>query len=48
MPTCRATWSAITPQTSGTVVSIDADDGMKVEAGQVLVQLDAERRAGRL
>ncbi|GAB3386007.1 HlyD family secretion protein [Lysobacter fragariae] len=31
---------AITPQTLGTVVSIGADDGMKVEAGQVLVQLD--------
>ncbi len=31
---------AITPQTSGTVVSIGADDGMKVVAGQVLVQLD--------
>ena len=31
---------AITPQTTGTVVSIGADDGMKVAAGQVLVQLD--------
>ncbi len=31
---------SITPQTIGTVVSIDADDGMKVAAGQVLVQLD--------
>ena len=31
---------AITPQTAGTVVSIGADDGMKVTAGQVLVQLD--------
>ncbi|UHQ18597.1 efflux RND transporter periplasmic adaptor subunit [Lysobacter sp. KIS68-7] len=31
---------AITPQTAGTVVSIGADDGMKVVAGQVLVQLD--------
>jgi membrane fusion protein (multidrug efflux system) len=30
----------ITPQTQGTVVSISADDGMKVSAGQVLVQLD--------
>ncbi|MEH6416977.1 efflux RND transporter periplasmic adaptor subunit [Pseudomonas sp. CGJS7] len=30
----------ITPQTQGTVVSIGADDGMKVSAGQVLVQLD--------
>jgi membrane fusion protein (multidrug efflux system) len=30
----------ITPQTTGTVVSIGADDGMKVVAGQVLVQLD--------
>jgi membrane fusion protein (multidrug efflux system) len=31
---------AITPQAPGTVVSIGADDGMKVNAGQVLVQLD--------
>ncbi|MDR7134141.1 membrane fusion protein (multidrug efflux system) [Lysobacter niastensis] len=31
---------SITPQTIGTVVSIGADDGMKVTAGQVLVQLD--------
>lgn len=31
---------SITPQTIGTVVSIGADDGMKVAAGQVLVQLD--------
>lgn len=31
---------SITPQTAGTVVSIGADDGMKVTAGQVLVQLD--------
>ena len=31
---------AISPQTTGTVVSIGADDGMKVVAGQVLVQLD--------
>ncbi|ATE71427.1 efflux RND transporter periplasmic adaptor subunit [Lysobacter capsici] len=30
----------ITPQVTGTVVSIGADDGMKVNAGQVLVQLD--------
>jgi membrane fusion protein (multidrug efflux system) len=30
----------ITAQTAGTVVSIGADDGMKVVAGQVLVQLD--------
>jgi len=30
----------ITPQVQGTVVSIGADDGMKVTAGQVLVQLD--------
>jgi membrane fusion protein (multidrug efflux system) len=31
---------SITPQAPGTVVSIGADDGMKVNAGQVLVQLD--------
>ncbi|MGY4515970.1 efflux RND transporter periplasmic adaptor subunit [Lysobacter sp. HA18] len=31
----------ITPQTIGTVTGITADDGMRVEAGQVLVQLDA-------
>ena len=31
---------SITPQIPGTVVSIGADDGMKVAAGQVLVQLD--------
>src|SRR5690606_10014677 len=31
---------SITPQTAGTVVSIGVDDGMKVHAGQVLVQLD--------
>jgi membrane fusion protein (multidrug efflux system) len=31
---------AITPQAAGTVVSIGADDGMKVAAGQALVQLD--------
>ena len=30
----------ITPQITGTVVSIAADDGMKVEQGQLLVQLD--------
>ncbi|GAB1595846.1 efflux RND transporter periplasmic adaptor subunit [Lysobacter claricitrinus] len=31
----------ITPQTTGTVTGITADDGMRVEAGQSLVQLDA-------
>jgi membrane fusion protein (multidrug efflux system) len=31
---------SITPQAQGTVVSISADEGMKVVAGQVLVQLD--------
>jgi membrane fusion protein (multidrug efflux system) len=31
---------SITPQAVGTVVSIGADEGMKVKAGQVLVQLD--------
>ena len=31
---------SITPQTGGTVVAINAEDGMKVVAGQVLVQLD--------
>ena len=31
---------SITAQTPGTVVSINADDGMRVKAGQVLVQLD--------
>ncbi|MCJ0825094.1 efflux RND transporter periplasmic adaptor subunit [Luteimonas sp. 50] len=31
---------SITAQSAGTVVSIGADDGMKVVAGQVLVQLD--------
>ncbi|WP_313321160.1 HlyD family efflux transporter periplasmic adaptor subunit [Stenotrophomonas sp.] len=30
----------ITPMIAGTVVSIGADDGMKVEQGQLLVQLD--------
>ncbi len=32
---------AVVPQTAGTVTSIDADDGMKVEAGKPLVHLDA-------
>src|SRR5690606_17929916 len=31
---------AVTPQVAGTVVAINAEDGMKVQAGQVLVQLD--------
>jgi membrane fusion protein (multidrug efflux system) len=31
---------SIVPQTIGTVTSIDADDGMKVAAGQALVHLD--------
>lgn len=31
---------SITPQTTGTVVGINVEDGMKVSAGQVLVQLD--------
>ena len=31
---------SITPQTIGTVVEIHAEDGMRVQAGQVLVQLD--------
>ena len=31
---------SITPQAGGTVVAINAEDGMKVVAGQVLVQLD--------
>ncbi len=32
---------AVVPQTAGTVTRIDADDGMRVEAGQPLVHLDA-------
>jgi membrane fusion protein (multidrug efflux system) len=31
---------SITPQVGGTVVAISVEDGMRVEAGQVLVQLD--------
>ncbi|MHC9085899.1 HlyD family secretion protein [Luteimonas sp. RIT-PG2_3] len=31
---------SIVPQVAGTVISIDADEGMKVEAGQALVHLD--------
>ena len=31
---------SITPQTAGTVTAINVDTGMKVEAGQVLAQLD--------
>ena len=31
---------SIVPQTVGTVIAIDADDGMRVEAGQPLVELD--------
>lgn len=31
---------SVTPQVGGTVVAINAEDGMKVRAGQVLVQLD--------
>src|SRR5690606_39869527 len=30
----------VTPQVGGTVVAIHAEDGMRVEAGQVLVELD--------
>src|SRR3546814_11563827 len=29
------------PKTSGTVIAIDAEDGMRVEAGQPLVELDS-------
>src|SRR3546814_5520899 len=32
---------SIVPQTIGTVIAIDADDGMRVEAGQPLVELDS-------
>jgi membrane fusion protein (multidrug efflux system) len=31
---------SVTPQTAGTVVAIHAEDGMRVKAGQVLVELD--------
>ena len=31
---------SITPQTTGTVISIGAEEGMKVEAGQVLIKID--------
>src|SRR3546814_10240656 len=34
---------SIVPQTIGTVIAIDADDGMRVEAGQPLVELDSNR-----
>ncbi|WP_028916211.1 EmrA/EmrK family multidrug efflux transporter periplasmic adaptor subunit [Pseudoxanthomonas sp. J35] len=33
---------SVVPQTSGTVVGIEADDGDKVEAGDVLVRLDPD------
>ena len=33
---------SIVPQTTGTVIAIDADDGMRVEAGQALVELDPD------